>query len=337
MNKEISIPHILTILVVLLNLSLANSCVQRPQPNPTPLAIQVAELKLNSGVISFEQGNYYGAKIQFSDALTVYRSIDHTYGKAQAHLNLAKTYMAAGNLHKANDQLHRSRQLASQENITELNPYLDIMASSLAIKEKQWDKSLNILSRYLPKTAKATHNNFTLAALENRILIAFKTEPANAGPWVTMLDDILNKNGKSQPAHVAKLLRFKGRMAQQQGNQQSRDNHFRAALNIYRKNTARPSIAATLYEWGSTALTSNQMAQAEDLLKRSLAVRISMQDYTGCIETIELLLALDATLKKEDIADQLKAWLSILQKKEQSQLPALLPERFSLQKIIDTF
>jgi tetratricopeptide (TPR) repeat protein len=336
MNKYISFTHILTILVVLLSIIMTSSCVQRPQTTQTPLTIQVAELKLSSGITAFKQGNYYGAKSQFSDALSLYRSIDHTYGKAQAHLNLAKTYMAAGNLQKADKHLHRSRQLADQENITELTPYLDIMASSLAIKEKRWQEALEILTSYLPTTAKATHNDFTLAALQNRIIIAFHTEPANAGQWITMLSSILNNNGKSQPSHVARLLRFQALIAQQQGNQQRRDNHFNAALNIYRKSTARPGIAATLYEWGREALTSGQPSKAKDLLQRALTVRISMQDHTGCIETMKLLQA-NATPKKDSRGDQLKYWLQVLQKKEQSQLPALLPKRFSLQKLIDTF
>ncbi|HIJ79831.1 MAG: tetratricopeptide repeat protein [Desulfobulbaceae bacterium] len=324
--------HILTILVALLSLILNNACVQRPQPEQTPVTIQVAELKLSSGINAFEQGNYYGAKIQFNDALTLYRSLDHGIGMAQAHLNLAKTYLDAGNLQSAADHLQRSRELAGRENITELSPHLEIMASSLAIKEKQWQQALTILAPYLPTTTRATHDSFTLAALQNRIIIAFATEPSTAGHWVTQLAEILNHNGKSQPALVARLFRFQALLAQQQGDRSGRDQRFNAALKIYRDSTARPGIAATLYEWAMATLTSGQHAEAEDLFQRALTVRFSMQDHLGCIEIMEQLPIRHGA--EGDRAEKLKYWLSVLRQKELSQLPALLPARFSLREII---
>jgi tetratricopeptide (TPR) repeat protein len=330
MNRQIPITHIPALVLGLICCWLAASCVQRPQTDPDPLTIQVAELKLNSGIAAYEQGNYYGAKIQFTDALTLYRSIDHLSGKAQAHLNLARICLAAGNYKKSGDHLARSRKLATQENITELAPHLDIMASSLAIKEKKWPAALRILEQHLPTTSEANHNSFALAALQNRILIAIQTEPSAVAHWVGMFNEILANNGKAPPAQVARLHRFQGVVAQLAGNLALRDKHFNSALSIYRQNAARPGIAATLFEWGSNAYASNQPDKGLDLLKRSLSVRISMQDYSGCIEVLEMLKA-----NSSGNTEQFSHWLEVLRKKDKTQLPALLPERFSLREILD--
>lgn len=334
MNNKIYQIHIMAVLCGLVCSVLLSSCVKPPQPEIAPLSIQVAELDLASGVTSFHQGDYHSAVVQFNDALAIYRSIDHVSGKTKTHMNLAETYMAVGNLHKAKSHLQSAKSLAEKEGLTNLLPSLNLMDSSLAIREKRYSKAIKVLTPYLPNGDIQT-NSFGLAALQNRVIIALKTEPSSAEKWIRMYDRAM-QGGAKQPLQNGRLLRFQAFLAQQAGDFAKRDALFEKALNIYREATARPGIAATLTEWARDTISSGQLDKADDLLQRAIAVRIGMQDIVGCIEVMELMQEYNKKTANQGQAKQVSKWLAILKRIKTAQLPAILPYDFPVEKIVGT-
>lgn len=334
MNRKTAPVHILLALGSLFYFGLLNSCVQPPKVNTTPLPVQMAELNLASGVSAFYQGDLQSARIQFTDALALYRSIDYVNGMANASLNLAKTFMAAGNVTQARLHLHQARTIAEKEGLTELGHHLDLQAASLAILERQFAEARALLAPYLPGGEFAAPvNGFTLAALQNRILIAQQTAPAEAPEWIERYARAVAAAPDSSQEQ-ARLYRFRAALADKAGDRQGRDEAYQKALAIYRSITARSGIAATLTEWARDGLAANQLTLSDDLLQRALSVRVGMHDIAGCIEVMELMLSHSQKAGDTQKSLQVQGWLTILKKISPERLPALLPTQLPLREML---
>ncbi|MCA1773753.1 MAG: hypothetical protein LC677_14575, partial [Halomonas sp.] len=59
--------------------------------------------------------------------------------------------------------------------------------------------------------------------------------------------------------------------------------------NIYRQQTHRPGIAATLQEWADVLIAHNQIEAAHDKLLRALYIRQSLQDRNSSLKTLNSL------------------------------------------------
>ena len=79
-------------------------------------------------------------------------------------------------------------------------------------------------------------------------------------------------------------------------------------MNIYRSQTNRPGIAATLQEWGDALIKQKQTEDAKDKLQRALYIRQSLQDRKNSLNILNSLaqISSDSTTK---------SWIEKLQSK----------------------
>ena len=282
---------------------LSTACVSGPDEKQ-PEAIEAANNALSNGVSNYSKNKYELANSYFQNALRDFRSIDHQYGIASSCLNLSKTHLSTGNIELAEAYLKQAKRIIKQENIKQLNNHARIIESSVAIENKQLIQAKETLAPLLQNNS---DNAFTLAAIQNRTRIAHAETSNNkdeAEKWTNTFEKKI-KSSSSQ-THRARLARFKANLSD---NPDIQKELFLEALSIYRKQTNRPGIAATLQEWGDALIQQKQNNAAKDKLQRALYIRQSLQDRKNSLKTLN-------SLAKITNDSKTKTWIEKLQDKQ---------------------
>lgn len=279
-------------------------CVSGPD-DKQPEAIEAANNALSNGVSNYGKSKYELATSYFKNALRDFRSIDHQYGIASSCLNLSKTYLSIGNIELAMAYLKQAQRIIQRNNIKQLDDHLRIIESSIAIENNQLTQAKEMLA---PLLQNDNNNVFTLAAIQNRTRIAHaeaSTDKTEANKWTNSFEKKI-KSGTSSQAQKARLARFKANLSD---DKETQNKHFSEALNIYRSQTNRPGIAATLQEWGDALIMQKQTEVAEDKLQRALYIRQSLQDRKNSLKILNSLAQISDNNKTS-------VWIEKLQNKQ---------------------
>ncbi|MDH5710472.1 MAG: hypothetical protein OEZ15_02240 [Gammaproteobacteria bacterium] len=288
---------------------LCTACVSSPDEKQ-PEAIEAANSALSNGVSNYEKSKYELATTYFRNALRDFRSIDHQFGIASSCLNLSKTYLSMGDIELADAYMKQAQRIIEQENITQLLDHLHIIESSIAIENNQHTQAKEILS---PLLQRDTNNEFTLAAIQNRTRISHDEMSNNreeAEQWTSKFEQTLKSS--NNPSHKARLARFRANLSD---DTETQNKYFDRALNIYRTQTNRPGIAATLQEWGNALIQKNQNETASDKLQRALYIRQSLHDRRNSLDILNSLAQISTDSK-------IKKWIEKLQNKQFNQWDA---------------
>lgn len=296
------IKNILAVIAITL---ITTACVSGPDEK-RPEAIEAANNALSSGVGHYNNSKHELAISYFKNALRDFRSIDHQYGIASSCLNLSKSHLSIGNTDTAEAYLKQAQRIIKRENIKQLNNHLSIIESSIAIENKQLAQAKEILQ---PLLTNNSNNAFTLAAIQNRTRIAFAEATADnndeAKQWTEKFEQQI-KTGAQNQSRKARLARFKAALSNDTSTQ---EKHLSAALDIYRQQTNRPGIAATLQEWGDVLIQQKQTEAAKDKLQRALYIRQSLQDRKNSLKTLNSLARISNDSKSQ-------AWIAKLKNKQ---------------------
>ncbi len=293
------IKNILAVIAITL---VTTACVSSPDEKQ-PEAIEAANNALSSGVGHYNNSKHELAISYFKNALRDFRSIDHQYGIASSCLNLSKSHLSIGNTDTAEAYLKQAQRIIKRENIKQLNNHLSIIKSSIAIENNQLAQAKEILQ---PLLTNNSNNAFTLAAIQNRTRIAFAEATADnndeAKQWTEKFEQQI-KTGAKNPSRKARLARFKAALSNDSDTQ---EKHLSAALDIYRQQTNRPGIAATLQEWGDTLIQQKQTEVARDKLQRALYIRQSLQDRKNSLKVLNSLARISNDSKTQTWITKLK-------------------------------
>lgn len=280
---------------------LATGCVSGPDEKQAE-AIETANNTLSTGVSYYNNSKHELAISYFKNALRDFRSIDHQYGIASSCLNLSKTYLSIGNTDTAEAYLIHAQRIIKREKIKKFDNHLHIIESSIAIENKQLDRAKEILQ---PLLSNNDNNDFTLAATQNRTRIAFAESTDinmdDAKQWLDKFEQQIKST--RNPSRQARLARFKAFLSKDTSTQ---EKHLSTALNIYRKQTNRPGIAATLQEWGNVLIQHKKIEAAKDKLQRAIFIRQTLQDRKNSLKILNSL-----TMISDDSKTQL--WLKKLE------------------------
>lgn len=270
---------------------LSTACVSGPDEKQ-PEAIEAANNALSAGVSNYNKNKHELAITYFKNALRDFRSIDHQYGIASSCLNLSKTHLSTGNTEVAEAYLIQAQRIIKNENITQLNDHLHIIESSIAIENNQLAQAKETLEPLLQNNS---NNAFTLAAVQNRTRIAHaENNKEDASQWTETFEQKIKSSSGNQ-AHKARLARFKAGLSD---DAEIKNKYFNEALNIYRAQTNRPGIAATLQEWGDALIKQNQPDEAKDKLQRALYIRQSLQDRKNSLAVLNSMMQIANSNKK---------------------------------------
>lgn len=286
---------------ILVIAALATGCVSSPNEKQ-PEAIEAANNALSNGVSNYNKNKYELAISYFKKALRDFRSIDQQYGIASSCLNLSKSHLSMGNTETAEAYLKQAKRIIEHEDIKQLSDHLSIIESSIAIENNQLEKAEKTLSHLLNNES---NNAFTLAAIQNRTRIAHaKKNKDEAIQWTNTFENKIKSNNNQ--THKARLARFKANLSD---DSNTKNKYFNTALNIYRKQTNRPGIAATLQEWGDVLIQQKQLDDAKDKLQRALYIRQSLQDRKNSLNILNSLaqISSDSTTR---------VWIEKLQNKQ---------------------
>ncbi|MDH3342946.1 MAG: hypothetical protein OEM07_04405, partial [Gammaproteobacteria bacterium] len=150
----------------------------------------------------------------------------------------------------------------------------------IAIENKHLAQAKETLAPLLENNS---NNAFTIAAIQNRTRIAhaeMSADKSEAIQWTNNFEQKLKAT--SNQLQKARLARFKANL---NDDSETQNKYFAEALNIYRSQTNRPGIAATLQEWAD-ALIMQQPEVAADKLQRALYIRQSLQDRKNCLKIL---------------------------------------------------
>ena len=293
------------ILAVMVITAVTTACVSGPDEKQ-PEAIEAANNALSIGVNHYNDSKQELAISYFNNALRDFRSIDHQYGIASSCLNLSKSHLSLGNIDTAEAYLKQAKNIIERENMASLNDHIRIIESSIAIENNQLNQAKEILQ---PLLANNSNNAYTLAAMQNRTRIAIAEMTANNNgevkQWTEKFEQQI-KSSEQNPANKARLARFKAALS---SDPKEQETLFAEALDIYRKQTNRPGIAATLQEWADVLIQQNQPEAAQDKLLRALYIRQSLQDRNNSLKTLN-------SLAKITDDSKTKSWIEKLQNKQ---------------------
>ena len=293
-----------TRLVILAIALLSTACVSGPAEKK-PEAIEAANNALSAGVSNYSKNKHELAISYFKNALRDFRSIDHQYGIASSCLNLSKTHLSIGNTELADAYLKQAQRIIERENIKQLNDHVRIIESSIAIDNNQLVLAKDTLA---PLLTKDSNNAFTLAAIQNRTRIAhaeINGTKDEARQWTDNFEQKIKASAGNQ-THIARLARFKANLID---DREKQDRYFSEALNIYRTQTNRPGIAATLLEWGDAEIQRKQIEDARDKLQRALYIRQSLQDRKNSLKILVSLVRASDNAKT-------RVWIEKLQNRQ---------------------
>lgn len=231
---------------------------------------------LDQGVSHYNNNNYPKAIRDFKKALLQYRSIDNQSGIANSCMNLAKTYMAINNNQTAAEYLVKASSVITQAQLSQLNEHLHLLNSSLAIKNALYGNALQELDAVL----NSKNSTIRLAALKNRTSIAFLRNDDDKTQWLEKYRTQQNKNPKNTASHLARILRFKAELTDDENKKTALLAH---SLSISQQLANRTAIAATLTQWADIDIDNHRYKQAEDKSLRALFIRHQLGDVKNSL------------------------------------------------------
>jgi tetratricopeptide (TPR) repeat protein len=272
------------------------ACSTGPQEKPVSESFSSPARLLDQGISQYNLNNYPEAIDQFEKALLQYRSIDNQAGIASSCLNLAKTHMAINHNQLAAEYLLRANTVIEKASLTELNGYLYLLRSSLAINNGMYDQAIHDSGKVLDDKDTA----IKLAALKNRTNIAFLRNDSDRQQWLQKYK-ALQENHPDNRSHAARILRFEAEASNDAGEKVTL---LSQSLAISHELGNRTAIAATLTQWAHLELAEKQPEDAEDKYLRALFIRHQLGDVKNTLAILKQLhLVYDET-------DQTKAELS---------------------------
>lgn len=279
-------------LVLYLLLSVFAACSSGPAEKPLPDSITSPALLLDQGVQHYKNNNYAKAIDNFNKALLQYRSIDDQAGIAQSCLNLANTYMAINNNATAAQYLIRANTVIEQASLTELNEYLRLLYSSLAINNALYDEA----QQELNQVVNSEDPDIQLAALQNRTKIAFIKNENDKQQWLDRYRRLQQSQADDSLSHEARILRFEAELVDEEN---SKTALLSESLAISRNLADRPAIAATLMQWAELDTASGNFSDAEDKYLRALFIRHQLGDVKNTLLILEKLQVIYLTTNNE--------------------------------------
>lgn len=81
---------------------------------------------------------------------------------------------------------------------------------------------------------------------------------------------------------------------------------------LYRRDTARAGLAATLTEWGQRLMAAKRWQEGRDRLDRALFVRTEMEDRHGLDQVLDLLDQLDQASGDQNRATETRQWRTVI-------------------------
>jgi len=272
-------------LTLFLLLSVFSACSSGPAEKPLPEAITSPAYLLDQGVQQYRGNNYARAINDFEKALLQYRSIDDRTGIATSCLNLANSYMAINNNDTAATYLMTANTVIEQESLIELEDYLRLLYSSLAINNTLYDEAQQEVTQVLDSKDPVIQ----LAALQNRTIIAFAKNDDDKKQWLDRYRTLQQDHTEISASHQARILRFEAELANEEN---SKAELLSASLAISRKLADRPAIAATLMQWAELDIAAEDLTDAEDKCLRALFIRHQLGDAKNTLLILEKLRAI---------------------------------------------
>lgn len=257
-------------------LSVLSACSSGPAEKPLPDSITAPAFFLDQGVQHYNNNNYAKAIDDFDKALLQYRSIDDQAGIAKSCLNLANAYMAINHNKTAAEYLSKASTVIEQASLTELDEYLRLLYSSLAINNALFDEAQQELNQVL----ESRNPVIQLAALQNRTKIAFDKNADDKIQWLDKYRTFQQSHADNSLSHRSRILRFEAELADEESR---KTTLLSESLAISRNLADRPAIAATLVQWAEMDLAAANFTDAEDKYLRALFIRHELGDVKNSL------------------------------------------------------
>lgn len=297
-------PLSLWLCLTLISLTGISACSSGPAEKPLAKSITSPALLLDQGVQQYNNNDYQRAISYFEKSLLQYRSIDNQTGITQCSLNLAKSLMAINNDQLAAEYLIKADAIIKKEKLDGLSEHLQLLKSSLAIRETSYEAALQELEPVLNSTNPTTQ----LAALKNRTKIAFIKNDNNKQLWLDKYKTQQLKTPEATKSHQARILRFEAKQARDTDTQTAL---LKQSLSISRELANRPAIAATLAQWAAVNMQAENFIDAEEQLLRALFIRHQLGDVKNSLLLLQQLNALYLTTDNKKQATT-QSWINKL-------------------------
>ena len=285
------------------------ACSSGPEEKPVSESFSSPARLLDQGISQYNINNYSEAIDQFEKALLQYRSIDNQAGIANSCLNLAKTHMAINHNQLAAEYLLRANTVIEQASLAELDGYLFLLRSSLAINTDMYDQAIQDLDKVIDDKDPAIE----LAAVMNRTKIAFLRNDSDKLQWLEKYKTLQSRHPDKR-SHAARILRFQ---AQAGDDPDEKKTLLAQSLAISHELANRTAIAATLTQWADLEQAEKQFEAAEDKYLRALFIRHQLGDVKN---TLAILNQLHSVYKETNPkqAAKLSRWIETLENNDLS-------------------
>ena len=297
-------PHKSFRLFLCLLISAISACASGPAEKPLPDAITSPAYLLDQGVQHYRDNDYAKAIDAFEKSLLQYRSIDDRIGIANSCLNLANTYMAINDNAIASAYLMIANTVIEQSSLTELDDYLRLLYSSLAINNDLYAEA----QRELKLVLDSQDPGIQLAALQNRTIIAFARNDDDKIEWLDQYRTLQQAHAEISACHQARILRFEAELADDESRKK---DLLSESLAISRKLADRPAIAATLMQSAEMDVTDENLTDAENKYLRALFIRHQLGDVKNSLLILQQLQSI-YTLTHNEKQRQAAAWIAKL-------------------------
>lgn len=274
--------HYIFSIIFLLLAAMLSACSGGPAEKQLSDSLTSPARLLDQGIYHYNNNNYPKAIHEFEKSLLQYRSIDNQQGIANSCLNLAKTYMAINNNQTAAEYLGKASSVITQAQLTQLDEHLNLLKSSLAIKNKRYDHALQELSTVLT----SNNTSIKLAALKNRTTIAFIKNDDDKRQWLEKYKTQQSNAPENTASHLARILRFEAELA---GDENRKTALLTQSLSISQNHADRTAIAATLIQWANLDIVNRKYSEAEDKSLRALFIRHQLGDVKNSLIILKLL------------------------------------------------
>lgn len=256
-------------------LTVLHGCSSGPVEDTPPQPISAAEELLHQGIQQYRDNDFAAANKSFQRALIQYRSFDQREGVATSLMNLARVNMAVNHNMDAERYLADATSIIESDAIHTLEQHLDLLRSTLALKQGHLDQASTLLDKVLDTKDPALR----LAALKNRTTLAFTSNSTDKARWLERYRQASNQD-MARDSHAARILRFDAELASTIAEKRALLNR---SLDISRSNADRLAIAAALTQWGNAESEEAEHMEAEDKYLRALFIRHRLGDVESCI------------------------------------------------------
>lgn len=279
-----------------------------PPPERPPVLVD-SERYLHQGVAAFHNDEYRLAADLFQRALHLYQGIDHRRGELLCRLNLAETALAVDNHAAAEGQLAAAAGLVQAD--PALRPRLALLRARLALRRGMHAEAGQWLEGLLPgfdgERVTTALDSTTLAVLAVRTRLAFDRGDEDAGLWSRRFSLAVGEG--ERPLYRARALRFEAALAPSGQAAEKLDQ----ALALYKAVPYRPGIAATLEAQAALHMSAERWLEAEDALRRALAVRSVLLNRADTADVLRRLMRVNTALGRSEQVAALERWVGLVE------------------------